>query len=82
MLPEQHRPPVESSRKRSRKDMEIDANDDVDDSPAAGSSGGGEAPLRFAGGHLSDDRGSKRLHQESARSHEREEEEEDEASDT
>lgn len=83
VLPDQHRPPAESSRKRSRKDMEIDAIDDVDDSPAAGSSGGGgEAPSRFAGGHLADDRGSKRLHQEPVRSHEREEEEEDEASDT
>jgi hypothetical protein len=83
MLPEQHRPSAESSRKRSRKDMEIDGIDDVDDLPAAGSSGGGgEAPLRFAGGHPADDRGSKRLHQEPARSHEREEEEEDEASDT
>ncbi|KAG1752538.1 uncharacterized protein EDB91DRAFT_1293158 [Suillus paluster] len=76
VLPEQHRPPVDSSRKRSRKDMEIDG-DDVDDSPAAGSSGGGgEAPLRYPGGHLSDDRGPKRLHQD-ARSHEREEEEEE-----
>lgn len=83
MLPEQHRPPVESSRKRSRKDMEIDGVDDVDDSPAAGSSGGGGEAPRFAGGHLTDDRGPKRLHQEPARPHEREEEEEeDETSDT
>ncbi|KAG1783048.1 hypothetical protein EV702DRAFT_1059853 [Suillus placidus] len=84
MPPEQHRPLVDASRKRSRKDMEIDGVDDVDDSPAAGSSGGGgEAPSRFAGGHLADDRGPKRLHQEPARSHEREEEEEEEeASDT
>ncbi|KAG1892191.1 hypothetical protein F4604DRAFT_1966449 [Suillus subluteus] len=82
MLPDQHRPSAESSRKRSRKDMEIDGIDDIDDVPAVSSSGGGEVPLRFAGGHPGDDRGPKRLHQEPARSHEREEEEEDEASDT
>ncbi|OAX44038.1 hypothetical protein K503DRAFT_730300 [Rhizopogon vinicolor AM-OR11-026] len=81
--PEQHRPPVESSRKRSRKDMEIEGDDDVDDSPAAGASrGGGDLPSRFTGSNLADDRGTKRIHQEiAARSHEREQDD-DGASDT
>jgi hypothetical protein len=84
LAPEQHRPHVESSRKRSRKDMEIEGTDDVDDSPAAGGSGGGgDPPSRFTGGNISDDRGPKRIHQDvAARSHEREQDEDDEASDT
>lgn len=79
LAPEQHRPAVESSRKRSRKDMEIEEND-VDDSPAAASLG--DPPSRFTGSNLPDDRGPKRIHQEvAARSHEREQDE-DRASDT
>ncbi|KAF9226698.1 hypothetical protein BS17DRAFT_794167 [Gyrodon lividus] len=64
---EQHRPPLESSRKRSRNDMDVDGEDDVVASPAGESSGGGgERSSRYGGGHRSDDRGSKRLHQEGA----------------
>ncbi|KIJ69950.1 hypothetical protein HYDPIDRAFT_23106 [Hydnomerulius pinastri MD-312] len=66
MPSEQHRPDLESSRKRSRNDMEVDGEDDVAASPAGDSSGGGrEGSSRYVGGHR-DDRGSKRLHQEGA----------------
>ncbi|KAH7930661.1 hypothetical protein BV22DRAFT_1124696 [Leucogyrophana mollusca] len=84
---QQHRPPIESSRKRSRNDMEVDGDDDVDASPTGGSSGGGgEGSSRFAGGYIPEDRGSKRLHQEGAsttpsRAFNGQEEPEDEASD-
>lgn len=61
--PEQHRPPLEPSRKRSRNDMDIDVEDDVA-SPAGDSSGGGDNSLRYGGSHRTDDRGSKRHHQE------------------
>ncbi|KAG9317356.1 hypothetical protein JVU11DRAFT_1555 [Chiua virens] len=60
---EQHRPPLESSRKRSRNDMDMDGEDDVA-SPAGDSSTGGDGTMRYGGNHRTDDRGSKRLHQE------------------
>ncbi|KAI9574784.1 hypothetical protein HD554DRAFT_2011749 [Boletus coccyginus] len=63
MPPEQYRPPLESSRKRSRNDMDIDGEDDVV-SPPGDSSGGGDSSLRYGGSLRTDDRGSKRLHQE------------------
>ncbi|KAF8138360.1 hypothetical protein EV363DRAFT_1251941 [Boletus edulis] len=62
--PEQHRPPLESSRKRSRNDMDIDGEDDVVSAPGDSSGGGGDSSLRYGGSHRTDDRGSKRLHQE------------------
>ncbi|KAH7887529.1 hypothetical protein F5I97DRAFT_1861075 [Phlebopus sp. FC_14] len=68
LLGEQHRPPLESSRKRSRNDMEVDGANDVAASPAGdNNSGGGTESSRYGGGgHRADDRGSKRLHQEGA----------------
>ncbi|KAH7916265.1 hypothetical protein BJ138DRAFT_1139959 [Hygrophoropsis aurantiaca] len=85
---QQHRPSLDSSRKRSRNDMEVDGDDDVDASPTGGSSGDrGESFSRFSGGHnIPDDRGSKRLHQEGAsatpsRAFNAQDEPEDEASD-
>ncbi|EGO27649.1 hypothetical protein SERLADRAFT_461473 [Serpula lacrymans var. lacrymans S7.9] len=43
--------------------MEVDEEDDVDASPVGGSSGGGGGGnTKFPGGHLSDDRGGKRMH--------------------
>ncbi|KIJ20382.1 hypothetical protein PAXINDRAFT_96592 [Paxillus involutus ATCC 200175] len=62
---EQHRPPLEPSKKRSRNDMDVDGEDDIVASPPGDSSGGGgESSSRYGGGHRSDDRSSKRLHQE------------------
>ncbi|KAF9238754.1 hypothetical protein BU15DRAFT_47285 [Melanogaster broomeanus] len=62
---ELHRPPLESSRKRSRNDMDIDGEDDIVGSPPGDNSGGGgESSSRYGGGHRTDDRGPKRLHQE------------------
>ncbi|KAF8843092.1 hypothetical protein BDN67DRAFT_964728 [Paxillus ammoniavirescens] len=62
---EQHRPPLEPSKKRSRNDMDVDGEDDIVASPPGdGSGGGGESSSRYGGGHRADDRSSKRLHQE------------------
>lgn len=62
--PEQHRPALESSRKRSRNDMDIDGEDDATSPPGDSSGGGGDSSLRYGGSHRTEDRGSKRLHQE------------------
>lgn len=68
--PQTHRPGIDTSRKRSRNDMEVGGEDDVGFDSATGnnsSGGGGEAPSsRYnPASHRTDDRGSsKRLHQE------------------
>ncbi|KAF8559179.1 hypothetical protein OG21DRAFT_1474565 [Imleria badia] len=72
--PEQHRPPLEPSRKRSRNDMDIE-EDDVVSVPGDSSGGGGDSSLRYGGSHRTDDRGSKRLHQEGYGGHDEPEEE-------
>lgn len=69
-----YRPGMDTSRKRSRNDMELDGDDDV---PSGNnSSGGGEGPSsRYNSAPL--DRGSKRLHQDSAQAYSGQEEQSD-----
>ncbi|KAL4081547.1 hypothetical protein V8B97DRAFT_1923656 [Scleroderma yunnanense] len=61
-----HRSSMDTSRKRSRNDMEVDEDDVGLNSPSGNNSGGGEGPSsRYNSAPLRpDDRGSKRLHQE------------------
>lgn len=71
-----YRPGMDTSRKRSRNDMELDGDDDV---PSGNnSSGGGEGPSsRYNSAPL--DRGSKRLHQDAVQAYSGRDEQEEQS---